>query len=416
MAATQMMAGPAQERSPGGTWRGGRPHWLIAGGTALCAFVSTALAQRGGYDLLLYERMAQRALAGGNPYVDPYADFPPLKMLLFSALGRLSAWSGFGALVAAAVAVLATLLLLRRASYAPSWWVVGLLPVALPALFLRAWVQPWEDKGVCVALLLGLLLAVPDLWRGDRTPASPARLLGAGVLAGLLQGYGGAGLLVLPLLLAWPLSGPRRDWRGAALLAGSCLVTVTLCHVPYWPHWPAGYALRAARMHMVRPQDAAIWLLPWRLWHLYNPAWPMLLLGAGALMAAALFLARRISLHDALAFAAFALMACGPEASVDRILAGTLPVLYLVLDRRLVALLALALLSAGSALVVENTSDPGLLLLVWSLPALAVAALLTRPRPGGPSPHAVNPSLRAHDRALAGGQIDHRGGATGSGP
>src|SRR2546428_2834965 len=87
-----------------------------------------------GADLRLYRDMAQTALAGGNPWSNAYADFPPLKMALFVFLERFDLWLVFRALGFALFATLAMLVVERTAEDGATM-LPGLLLVRSPVFF-----------------------------------------------------------------------------------------------------------------------------------------------------------------------------------------------------------------------------------------------------------------------------------------
>jgi hypothetical protein len=318
----------------------------------------TLLPAHGGADLTLYRRMARVAIAGGNPYADPYADFPPLKMLVLTLLERADLWAVFRSLGFAAL-VAVTVLFAAAENVGPAAF-VGALTLCLQPLVYQNWISPFEDKWIYPLLFIPLLRAARrDTLRG---PGASGRA--ASVWLGILSAYSGVTMLVAPLL-ALEIRRRTHSWR-RALESGLVIAgIVAASHAAFFPGWLAGYSQRIARQSLETPGHESLFVLVAHL-GLYSRALPNALTLA-VLIAALLVWWRSRRLEPALVLGYFALFALGPEASYDRILAGAFPIYVLLLRRPLaVTSVIVLMLIVASRVGSPDLTDSGRVALLWA--------------------------------------------------
>jgi hypothetical protein len=359
--------------------RGGEnSRWLILGLLGAIAF--TMVPARGGADLTLYRHMAQVALAGGYPYSDRYADFPPLKMAMIVLLERWRAWAifrtiGFAALVATSLAL---------AAGNRSWPRLAVLVLCFQPLVYHNWVDPFEDKWVYALLILGaLVVARPPDWARE-----PGRTRAVAVALGLLAAYSGVTIVLLPLLLL----ELRRHRQSASRLIECAVIAfgiVLLGHLPFFPHWLSGYAHRFARQTFTDPVHESVFVL-FKAAGAYTSALPSVLTLAGVVFGYVWWWRMR-DWGTATLIAFWSTLALGPDASFDRILAATFPI-FVILARRPLAIGAVlaTLLVAGARVGSSDLGHgAGPVAILWTPVVLALGFWLARANVVSAEPEAL---------------------------
>lgn len=330
--------------------------WLVVAIAASLAF--TLMPAHGGADLTLYRRMARVAIAGGNPYADPYADFPPLKMLILTLLERANLWAVFRSLGFAAL-VAVTVLFAAAENAGPVAFLAAVALCFQPLVY-QNWISPFEDKWIYPLLFIPLLRVA----RRDTRRGAGASGRAASVVLGVLSAYSGVMTLLAPLLML-EIRRRTNSWRRAIESGLVIAGIVAASHAAYFPAWLDGYSHRVARQSLDVPGHESAFVLVARL-GLYARALPNAMTLA-ALTAALLVWWRARRLEPALVLGYFGLLALGPEASYDRILAGAFPVYVLLLRRPLAAasliLLMLIVASRGGS---PDLTDGGRVALLWA--------------------------------------------------
>lgn len=329
----------------------------------------TLMPARGGADLELYRRMGRAVIEHRDPYLDPYADFPPLKMGLLFVLERLNAWAVFRILGFATLLGLSLKIVDRDSGDEVSR--LAVLTLFFQPLVYSNWVNPFEDKWIYPLLFLAAT------WRRapSRGASAGAPTVMSSLLFGLLAAFGTVHLVLAPLF-AIDRSGPKQDWREI----GRSLIVIALVfvasHALFYPGWIQGYSHRLVRQGFTSPIHESIFVLLGEN-GAYRPWMSSAATAFGLLCAYGVGWALR-RWETGIVLGYFSLLAFGPEASYDRVLAAAFPMLLFSARRPIVFATISALMLIAAAKAFGPDRPPAVTVaLLWLPVTLAAASQMT---------------------------------------
>lgn len=278
----------------------------------------------GGSNLAIYTYFSRLALHGANPFNPPaagaikpvYSNSPPLEVAIFTALLAVHD-SPTTLRLLFVLGDVAVLLLIGFCFPRPRGWRLAfMLFYAFNPFVLLAWTTYAQDKTWLFFGIAALLLA---LERG--------RDWAAWLAATALAIVKFLGAFAAPALaLHW---FRRRRWWALAPVA-AFLVVLALSNLPWFPRSLDAFTRRNDLLAVNPPIHVAPTLLLAKL-GIYAPIEAKLLPAAAAIVALALFLARRIDIREAMVWSLFAGYVFLPDTDFDRLLLITLP-FFLILD------------------------------------------------------------------------------------
>jgi hypothetical protein len=259
-------------------------------------------------------------------------------MALLVFLEATRAWAVFRTAAMALLAVSAISLAKRLDSGSTAQF--GVLVLILQPLVYFCWLVPFEDKAIYAVLVCAAMawMAKPE-WSARRRDR-----LGVAIVLGALGAYGG--ITSLPILCVL-VFGWRSRWTRVQHLetSGIALLISGLSWALFYPDWKLGLVRRAMRQGLPPIHDSL-----WRLTAAVGLSHPLLptIAALGIVTAALIGLVRGWSPVRAVALVNWAALSLAPNASLDRILAGSFPLFVLqVGSPGRLAMLAALLLAAG---------------------------------------------------------------------
>jgi hypothetical protein len=306
-------------RRPGG-WR-----LAVLAITVLAVVVRVLIIahSHGGSNLAIYTYFSRLALHGSNPFNPPahgfinpiHSNSPPFEVGLFTALLAIRDSPTMLRLLFV-LGDVAVLLLIGFSFPRPQSWRLGfMLFYAFNPFVLLSWTAYAQDKTLLFFGIAALLLA---LERGREWVAWLALTA--------LAAFKFLGAFAFPALaLHW--FAKRRWWALAP--AAAFLVVVALSNAPWFPKSLDAFSRRNDLLAINPPIHVTPTILLAKI-GVYAPIEAKLLPVAGAVVALALYVRRRIDIREAMVWSMFAGYVFLPDTDFDRMLLITLPFLLLL--------------------------------------------------------------------------------------